>query len=417
VTRTTATAATPESRTWRAPGRINLVGEHTDYNDGFALPLAIEQGCTARVGRTADSAAITLRSRQQSAPVTVTAASLVPGADWLAGPGAWAGYAAGVLWALARLGHTDVPPTGLSIELDSDVPSGAGLSSSAALGCSVASAVCDLLGLGLDGRELAELAQVAETEFVGAPTGGMDQLASLLCVPGHVLLCDMRHRTAESVALDLDAHELALLVVDTGAPHSHVAGEYRRRREACEQAAAALGLASLRDARLEDVERLTDDVLRRRARHVVTENARVLEVAALLRKGDVRAVGPVLTSSHRSMREDFEITVPAVDVVVRALLDSGALGARMTGGGFGGCVIGLLPRPDAAAAERAVIATMATAGFGTPPSTFLSQPAAGAHPVEPAEALRRFPDVSPAAGAVGDGVFPLPGQLAGGGDR
>ena len=388
MTRTTATAATPESRTWRAPGRINLVGEHTDYNDGFALPLAIEQGCTARVGRTADSAAITLRSRQQSAPVTVTAASLVPGADWLAGPGAWAGYAAGVLWALARLGHTDVPPTGLSIELDSDVPSGAGLSSSAALGCSVASAVCDLLGLGLEGRELAELAQVAETEFVGAPTGGMDQLASLLCVPGHVLLCDMRYRTAEPVPLDLDAHELALLVVDTGAPHSHVAGEYRRRREACEQAAAALDLAALRDASLEDVERLTDDVLRRRARHVVTENARVLEVASLLRKGDLRAVGPVLTSSHRSMREDFEITVPAVDVAVRALLDSGALGARMTGGGFGGCVIGLLPRPNAAAAERAVIATMAKAGFGTPPSTFLGQPAAGAHRVKPAAASR-----------------------------
>jgi galactokinase len=404
VSRTTATAAMPTSSTWRAPGRINLVGEHTDYNDGFVLPLAIEQGCTARVGRAANSAAITVCSRQRPAPVTITADGLMPGADWLAGPGAWAGYAAGVLWALSRLGHTDVPPTGLSIELDSDVPSGAGLSSSAALGCSVASAVCDLLGLGLDRNELAELAQVAETEFVGAPTGGMDQLASLLCVPGHVLLCDMRYRAAEPVPLDLDAHELALLVVDTGAPHSHVAGEYRRRREACEQAAAALDLAALRDASLEDVERLTDDVLRRRARHVVSENARVLEVAGLLRKGDLRAVGPVLTSSHRSMREDFEITVPAVDVAVRALLDSGALGARMTGGGFGGCVIGLLPRPNAAAAERAVIATMAKAGFGTPPSTFLGQPAAGAHRVKPAAASRRFPGVSPGVGGHGVGV-------------
>jgi galactokinase len=366
---------------WRAPGRVNLIGEHTDYNDGFALPLAIEQGCTARVARTVDTTVITVRSRQRPAPVTIGGGGLVPGAGWLGGPDRWAGYAVGVLWALARLGHADAPPAGLIIDLDSDVPAGAGLSSSAAIGCAVAGAVCDLLGLTLDGHQLAELARVAETEFVGAPTGGMDQLAATLCVPGHVLLCDMRSRAVKPVPLNLDACGLALLVIDTGAPHSHVDGEYRRRREACARAAAQLGVPALRDADLADLDRVPDDLLRRRARHVITENARVLQTAALLDAADLRAVGPVLTSSHRSMREDFEITVPVVDAVVETLLDAGALGARMTGGGFGGCVIALLPSRDVPVAAESVTRMMARAGFGAPASVFLGRPAAGARRV------------------------------------
>jgi galactokinase len=370
-----------ESFSWRAPGRINLIGEHTDYNDGFVLPLAIGQGCTARVGRVGATTAITVRSRQRPAPLTIAAGELVPGADWLSGPGGWAGYAVGVLWALAQLGHTDRAPSGLIVELDSDVPAGAGLSSSAAIGCSVAGAVCDLLGLTLDGHQLAEVARVAETGFVGAPTGGMDQLAATLCVPGHALLCDMRSRAVEPVPLDLDAGGLALLVVDTGMRHRHVDGAYRRRREACEQAAAQLGVRALRDAGVADVDRLDEDLLRRRARHVITENARVLETAALLRKGDLPAIGRVLTSSHLSMRDDFEITVPVVDAVAEALLEAGALGARMTGGGFGGCVISLLTAQDAPIAAEAVTRKLADAGLGAPASIFLSRPVAGAHRV------------------------------------
>jgi galactokinase len=209
----------------------------------------------------------------------------------------------------------------------------------------------------------------------------MDQLAATLCVPGHALLCDMRSRAVRPVPLDLDACGLVLLVIDTGAPHSHVDGEYRRRRDACAQAAAQLGVPALRDAGLADLDRMTDDLLRRRARHVITENARVLQTAALLEAGDLRAVGPVLTSSHRSMREDFEITVPVVDAVAEALLDAGALGARMTGGGFGGCVIALLPARDVTAAAESVARMMARAGFGAPSSVFLGQPAGGAHAV------------------------------------
>jgi galactokinase len=374
-------ATWPASSSWRAPGRVNLIGEHTDYNDGFALPLAIEQGCTARVSRVGGAPAITVRSRQRPAPVRIARADLVPGADWLAGPDGWAGYAAGVPWALARLGYAGWPSAGLAVELDSDVPAGAGLSSSAAIGCAVAGALSDLLGLALDGHQRAEVARVAETELVGAPTGGMDQLAATLSVSGHVLLCDMRSLVVQPMPLDLDACGLALLVVDTGAPHSHVAGEYRRRREACARAAAELGVPALRDADLAAVDQITDDTLRRRARHVVTENARVLQAAALLRTGDLEAVGPVLTSSHRSMRDDFEITVPVVDAVVEALLDAGALGARMTGGGFGGCVIALLPSAGADAAAAAVTAMLTRTGFGAPASIFRSRPAGGAHPV------------------------------------
>ena len=383
------TPAERAARSWRAPGRVNLIGEHTDYNDGFALPLAIEQGCTASIARTGGAQVITVRSRQRPAPVTIARDDLVPGAGWLDGPDGWAGYAVGVLWALARLGYADRPPAGLAIELDSDVPAGAGLSSSAAIGCAVAGAVCDLLGLALDGHQRAELARVAETELVGAPTGGMDQLAATLSVPGHVLLCDMRSLGVQPMPLDLDACGLALLVIDTGAPHSHLEGEYRRRREACSQAAALLGVPALRDADLVDVDRITDGLLRRRARHVVTENARVLRTAGLLRAADLPAIGPLLTSSHRSMRDDFEITVPVVDAVVEALLEAGALGARMTGGGFGGCVIGLLPSGDAAAAAADVTATMARNGFGTPASIFCSRPAAGARAVRGSSAGKR----------------------------
>ena len=362
------------SCTWRAPGRVNLIGEHTDYNDGFVLPFALDLGCTATVGRLPDGA-LRIASAQQDEPVVYPDLdeSLAPGT------GDWAGYAAGVVWTLREEGH-EVP--GLDIALDSDVPLGSGLSSSAAIVCSVATALSAELGLELTPDDLLRVTRRAENDFVGAPTGGMDQLASLRAVDGHVLFCDMR--TLETEPLPLPLGDLALVVLDTKAPHRHADGEYRRRREGCEAAARELGVRALRDVSIDQLDdalsRLSSDELRRYARHVVTEDARVLDVVDLLRRGDVAAIGPLLTASHASMRDDFAITVPEVDVAVESLLAAGAVGARMTGGGFGGCVIGLVPSSDVERAAGAVERAYHQRDW-TAPTWFEARPAAGAHPV------------------------------------
>lgn len=357
---------------WRAPGRINLVGEHTDYNDGFVLPFALDVGCTATVTEASDG--WTARSVQQPEAVVVRRSGLADAAE----VPEWSRYVLGALWLLSDRG-VDVPP--LEVVVDSDVPSGAGLSSSAALVCSVVRAVDDHLGLGLDDDALFALTRDVENDAVGAPTGGMDQLVSLRGREGHVLLCDMRSHETRPVPLDLDGNGLTVLVVDTRAPHRHSDGEYGARRRGCEEAARQLGVPALRDVVADDLDdalaRLDDDELRRYVRHVVTEDARVLDVARLLDDGDLPGIGPALTASHASMRDDFRITVPEVDTAVGALLDAGALGARMTGGGFGGCVIGLLPVGDVDAAGEGVRRAFADAGFGEP-SLFTATPAAGA---------------------------------------
>ncbi|SHM57829.1 galactokinase [Cryptosporangium aurantiacum] len=363
-----------ESASWLAPGRVNLIGEHTDYNDGFVLPLAIEFGCRATVSPGPEGM-LRFTSAQEPDPVEVPVADLAPGAV----PG-WAAYPAGVLWALG----VDLP--GLTVAVDSDVPLGAGLSSSAALTCSVGGAANDLLELGLSPRELVAATRKAENDFVGAPTGGMDQLASMLGEAGSVLFCDMRTLDVRPVPFGLDAEGLALLVVDSRAPHRHADGEYAARRRSCEQAASTLGLRALRDvvdldeALAKLAAEPDGEVLVKRARHIVTENARVTDVVALLDAGKVREIGPALTASHASMRDDFEITVPEVDVLVEALLAAGAYGARMTGGGFGGCVIALLDQNAVDDAARAAVAAATAHGFATP-RTFTTSPAAGAHSV------------------------------------
>jgi len=360
------------SVSWRAPGRVNLIGEHTDYNEGFALPFAIEQGCTATVSTRVDGHVV-VTSAQQDEPVTLAVDELAPGA------GGWAGYALGVVWALReRADAQDVP--GLTIDLDSDVPFGSGLSSSAALVCSVATAVADLLDLELDADELLAITRRTENDFVGAPTGGMDQLAALRSVADHALFCDMRTVTTEPVRFDL--RELAILVIDTKAEHKHASGEYRRRREGCEAAARQLGVRALRDVAVDDLDaalpRLEDDELRRYVRHVVTEDERVLQTVAFLRAGDTAAIGPLLTASQASMRDDFRITIPELDVAADTLVEAGALGARMTGGGFGGCVIGLVPTGLVDAAVAAVEDAYGRAGFRSP-AAFTARPAVGAH--------------------------------------
>ncbi|MBA3249184.1 MAG: galactokinase [Geodermatophilaceae bacterium] len=365
----------PPAGLWAAPGRVNLIGEHTDYNDGFALPFALAHRVVCAAAPRADGQA---RVRSQQAPeeeVTVGIADLGPGTV-----SGWAAYPLGVLWALQAAGH---PVGGVDLLLDGDVPLGAGLSSSAAVECAVALAVSELSGLDLDRTALAGIARRAENDIVGAPTGVLDQMISLHGRAGHLMLLDTRSMQVESVPFDLDRRGLVLLVFDTRAPHRLVDGAYAERRRACERAAAHLGLPALRDL---DVAALDGPAfaslpaeLRRRTRHVVTENARVLAVVAALRAdADPRVVGPLLTASHLSLRDDFEVTVPELDVAVEAALGAGAHGARMTGGGFGGCVIALVDSARAPDVSDAVAAAFRDSGFSAPRS-FVTRPAVGAH--------------------------------------
>jgi galactokinase len=351
---------------------VNLIGEHTDYNEGFVLPFAIAAGCTATVDVCGDDT-VRVRSAQRDEPVEFPAEELRPGT------GGWAGYVAGAVWVLRQRGHR-VP--GVEIGIDSDVPVGAGLSSSAAVVCAVATALADVLDLDLSADELLAITRSIENDFVGAPTGGMDQLAALRCTADHALFCDMRSLAVEQVPFALEPHGLTVLVIDTRAEHRHADGAYRRRREGCEQAAAELGVAALRDLGPQDLpgalDRLSDEELQRYTRHVVTENARVLRVVELLRAGDPTAIGPVLVESHASMRDDYRITIPELDVAADTLVEAGALGARMTGGGFGGCVIALIGTGLVDGAVAAVRRAYAEQGFAEP-THFTVRPAAGAH--------------------------------------
>jgi galactokinase len=362
---------------WRAPGRVNLIGEHTDYNAGFALPFALEQGCTATVEESG-TRQLTVTSSQRSTTVTAELSNLRD-ADT---DGGWAAYPIGVVWAMRERG-VDVP--GLRIHVDSSVPSGAGLSSSAALVCSVATAANDALGLGLPLDELLAITRAAENDFVGAPTGGLDQLAALYCATGHALLCDMRSLAVRQVPFDPAGAGLVMLVIDTRSAHAHATGEYGARRAACEQAAGALGVAALRDIELADLpaalERLPEDLLRRCVRHVVTENGRVLQTVALLDRGEVAAIGPLLTASHASLRDDYRVTIAELDLAVETALSEGALGARMTGGGFGGSVIALVPADGVDACFGAVAAAFAARRFA-PPVAFVAGAMPGAHRVD-----------------------------------
>jgi len=355
---------------WRAPGRVNFIGEHTDYNDGFALPFAIGAGvCVAAAAR--EDGLLALSSRQQGeAVVTVALEALAPGR--VAG---WAAYPAGVAWALRSAGQR---VGGASLAVDADLPAGAGLSSSAALECATGLALAELYRLAVPRPELAAFGRRAENDFVGVPTGLMDQLAVLLGQAGHALLLDCRAGTGTSVPLDPAAAGLALLIIDTRARHELTDGGYAARRRACVDAARALGVRSLREiTEVGELDGLVDPVLRRRARHVVSENRRVLEVAGLLRAGQLGRVGSLLTASHASLRDDFEVSWPEADAAVEAALQAGALGARMTGGGFGGSVIALAPAAVSAGVTGAVADVFGQRGWRAPVIR-PTQPAQGA---------------------------------------
>ncbi|WP_069768610.1 galactokinase [Streptomyces sp. LUP30] len=360
---------------WAAPGRVNLIGEHTDYNDGFVMPFALPHTAVAAVSRRTDGVLRLHSADLDSGVAELRLDELTPESDK-----AWTAYPAGVVWALREAGH---PVTGADVHLASTVPSGAGLSSSAAIEVVVALALNDLFELGLQGWQLARLCQRAENVYVGAPTGIMDQTASACCEAGHALFLDTRDLSQKQIPLDLAAEGLRLLVVDTQVTHAHSGGEYGKRRAGCEKGAALLGVDALRDIAYADLaaalDRLGDEEeVRRLVRHVVTEDQRVEQVVALLESGgDTRAVGPVLTAGHASLRDDFRVSCPELDLVVDTALAHGALGARMTGGGFGGSAIVLAEATDVEALTKAVGEAFTAAGLKAP-RVFEAVPSAGA---------------------------------------
>ena len=359
---------------WSAPGRVNLIGEHTDYNDGFVMPFALPHTAIAAVARRADGVLRLHSADVEGGVVELRLDALAPETDR-----GWTAYPAGVVWALREAGH---PVTGADIHLASTVPAGAGLSSSAALEVVVALALNDLFELGLQRWQLARLCQRAENVYVGAPTGIMDQTASACCEEGHALFLDTRDLSQKQIPFDLAAEGMRLLVVDTRVKHAHNEGEYGKRRAGCERGAALLGVDALRDIAYDDLDaalaRLGDDEEAvRLVRHVVTEDERVEKVVALLEAGETRAIGPVLVAGHASLRDDFRISCPELDLVVDTALASGALGARMTGGGFGGSAIVLAEATDVDTITKAVEEAFAAGGF-TAPRVFEAVPAAGA---------------------------------------
>jgi galactokinase len=352
----------------RAPGRVNLIGDHTDYNDGFCLPLAIDRACVVRGEARADGR-VRLRSEQLPGPVDVAA----DGGD---DPGsvepAWGRFVAGVVRALADRGVV----SGFDGTVTSTVPSGSGLSSSTALSVALTLALGASGGTTLaDRRDVARISLAGEILATGVPGGIMDQLASLFGVAGQALLLDCRTLDVAPVPLP---RSHAVLVVHSGVPRTLAGSAYAERRAACDAAARRLGLAALRDATADQV---ADDPI---ARHVVSENQRVLDVAAALRAGDVNALGPLLLASHASLRDDYAVSTTELDLLVELLVEHGAIGARLTGAGFGGCVVALVQRNHADDCAAKTVGAYSSR-TGLEPEAFVVRAVDGASTIEAAE--------------------------------
>jgi galactokinase len=351
---------------WSAPGRVNLIGEHTDYNEGFVFPMAINRHTYASIALRSDST-IRVSSSFSSAVLEVNVGAIVHDEA-----NDWAAYPFGAAWAIQEMAKAllkDLSISGFDCYIESDVPVGAGLSSSAALECSVALALNELWQVGLDRRQLARVGQMGENTIVGAPTGIMDQSASLLGEIDYGVFLDCRSLDASAIELGFARAGLELLIIDTKVAHRLVDGGYATRRAACELGAASLGVNSLRDVTIADLPRaadLLDDVTFRRVRHVVTENQRVLDTVAALRADGPRSIGKLMYASHESMRDDFEISVDELDTAVETALRHGAIGARMTGGGFGGAAIALTPVEKIGEVSLSVLAEFELLGYAKP---------------------------------------------------
>ena len=375
----------PAAGVWSAPGRVNLIGEHTDYNDGFVLPFALPHRiAVAAAPRTDGKLGVTTigddGQPQRADPVAIE--SLTPGR--MKG---WAAYPSGVAWVL-RDTMPDAVASGADLVITGNVPAGAGLSSSHALQCAVALALLGLAGIDVpesagtpDRVTVARWVQRSENDFVGAPTGLLDQTASLCCTPRHALFLDVRSFAMRQVPFDATQDGLEVLVIDTRAHHSLGDSAYGDRRAGCERAAKLLSVASLRELDASGLDAAVDALpaeLVPLVRHVVTENERVQQTVALLDAGDYRDIGPALTASHASLRDDYRVSAPELDVAVEAALAAGALGARMTGGGFGGSAIALVPLDRHDDVSSAVVSAFARHRFGAP-RLFTAAPSAGAH--------------------------------------
>ncbi len=342
---------------WTAPGRVNLIGEHTDYSGGMVLPVAIDRSAVV-AARLRDDDVVRVASLQMPGDVRVSLTGIQPGR--IAG---WTSYVLGTLWALQ---HAGLNLRGIDLLVDSDIPLGAGLASSAGLEVATALAFTELTAQQMSTLDVAMCCQAGENAIASAPTGVMDQVTVLLGRAGHALLLDCRTLDSELVPWRPDDASLALLVIDTAVRHDNSGPGYRSRRDECARAAAALGVETLRDATAESVARTLSGVLQQRARHVVTENDRVVEVAELLRAGRIAGIGPLLDAGHASLRDDYEVSCAELDVAVDAARGAGAIGARMTGGGFGGCAIALVPIDSVDAVSTAVESAFAQRRYRRP---------------------------------------------------
>jgi galactokinase len=359
---------------WFGPGRVNLIGEHTDYNDGFVFPFAINRRAVVALAVREDRM-LRVASSFTDEIVQISLDDLTP--DAVSG---WSAYPLGVAWALGDKGADLSAVTGFDAYIDSDVPIGAGLSSSAGIECATAVALNEVWNLGFEKEVLVRVGQLAENRVVGAPTGILDQSASLLGETDAAVFLDCRTFESEVIPLGFDDAGLELLVIDTKVSHAHATGGYADRRASCETGAARMGVPSLRDLTVADLPRAADtldDETFHRVRHIVTENQRVLDTVRVLREEGPAAIGDLLDASHASMRDDFEISVAELDLAVEAARAAGALGARMTGGGFGGSAIALTPHALIPAVQQAVAEAFTAAGF-TAPDMFVVRAAAGA---------------------------------------
>lgn len=352
----------------QAPGRVNLIGEHIDYSDGYVLPFAIDSVTKCAIA-TRDDELIRITSAQQAAPVfecSITEVKNKVGSDWER-------YVLGVIWSLEI-------KSGLNIYIDGQVPLGAGLSSSAALECSVATALNHLFALNKSTAQLAQLTQLAENQYVGVPCGIMDQSVSLMARAGFALLLDCRDLSAKHIPVDFAGANLRLLIIDTRAHHALVDGGYAERRASCESVALKLGIKAMRDLSIQQLMENKSDLSEvefKRARHAVTEIARVIAAVQELTNKNFAEFGKLLNDSHASLRDDYTVSCPELDLAVNTALTHGALGARMVGGGFGGSAIALIHESDAGKISQAIEKAFAELDFKAP-RFFDSLPSEGA---------------------------------------